>query len=81
MDQMALRKAIFAQPDKLKTLDGGFMLDEHGAQTGEITPLGQLAGNPTLAEITRGPYGIGPAGGFAPNFARRQITRPDSSNP
>jgi branched-chain amino acid transport system substrate-binding protein len=42
MDQMALRKAIFAQSGKLKTLDGSFMLDENGAQIGEITPLGQL---------------------------------------
>jgi len=42
MDQLALRKAIFAQSGKLKTLDGDFMLDEHGAQIGEITPLGQL---------------------------------------
>jgi branched-chain amino acid transport system substrate-binding protein len=39
MDQLALRKAIFAQSGKLKTLDGDFMLDEHGAQIGEITPL------------------------------------------
>ncbi len=42
MDQMALRKAIFAQSGKLKTLDGNFMLDQNGAQIGEITPLGQL---------------------------------------
>jgi branched-chain amino acid transport system substrate-binding protein len=45
MDQMALRKAIFAQSGKLKTLDGSFMLDENGAQIGEITPLGQLVGD------------------------------------
>ena len=42
LDQLALRKAIFAQSGKLKTLDGDFMLDETGAQTGEIQPLGQL---------------------------------------
>jgi branched-chain amino acid transport system substrate-binding protein len=42
MDQLALRKAIFAQSGKLKTLDGPFELDETGAQIGEITPLGQL---------------------------------------
>ncbi len=42
LDQLALRKAIFAQSGKLKTLDGDFMLDQTGAQVGEITPLGQL---------------------------------------
>ena len=42
LDQLALRKAIFAQSGKLKTLDGDFMLDETGAQIGEIQPLGQL---------------------------------------
>jgi branched-chain amino acid transport system substrate-binding protein len=42
MDQLALRKAIFAQSGKLKTLDGDFTLDPTGAQVGEITPLGQL---------------------------------------
>ncbi|MFP5406768.1 MAG: amino acid ABC transporter substrate-binding protein, partial [Gammaproteobacteria bacterium] len=42
MDQLALRKAIFAQSGKLKTLDGTFELDPNGAQIGEITPLGQL---------------------------------------
>jgi branched-chain amino acid transport system substrate-binding protein len=42
MDQLALRKAIFAQSGKLKTIDGTFALDEMGAQIGEITPLGQI---------------------------------------
>jgi branched-chain amino acid transport system substrate-binding protein len=42
MDQLALRKAVFAQSGKLKTLDGTFELDETGAQIGEITPLGQF---------------------------------------
>lgn len=42
MEQLALRKAIFAQSGKLKTLDGDFELDETGAQTGELQPLGQL---------------------------------------
>ncbi len=42
LDQLALRKAIFAQSGKLKTLDGDFVLDETGAQIGEIQPLGQL---------------------------------------
>jgi branched-chain amino acid transport system substrate-binding protein len=41
-DQPALRKAVFALSGKLKTLDGPFELDEHGAQIGEITPLGQV---------------------------------------
>jgi branched-chain amino acid transport system substrate-binding protein len=42
MEQLALRKAIFALSGKLKTLDGTFELDDTGAQIGEITPLGQL---------------------------------------
>ena len=42
MDQLALRKAIFAQSGKLKTIDGTFELDDMGAQIGEITPLGQI---------------------------------------
>jgi branched-chain amino acid transport system substrate-binding protein len=42
MDQLALRKAIFALSGNLKTIDGTFTLDETGAQIGEITPLGQL---------------------------------------
>ena len=42
LEQLALRKAIFAQSGKLKTLDGDFVLDETGAQIGEIQPLGQL---------------------------------------
>jgi branched-chain amino acid transport system substrate-binding protein len=43
MVQLDLRKAVFAQSGKLKTIDGDFQLDETGAQTGEITPLGQLS--------------------------------------
>lgn len=42
LDQLELRKAIFSQSSKLKTLDGTFELDPTGAQIGEITPLGQL---------------------------------------
>ncbi len=42
MAQLDLRKAVFAQSGKLKTIDGEFQLDETGAQIGEITPLGQL---------------------------------------
>jgi len=42
MDQMAIHNAVFALSGKLKTLDGTFAVDEMGAQTGEITPLGQL---------------------------------------
>jgi branched-chain amino acid transport system substrate-binding protein len=43
LDQEALRKAVFSLSGKLKTLDGTFALDEHGAQIGEITPLGQMS--------------------------------------
>ncbi|TAM89461.1 amino acid ABC transporter substrate-binding protein [bacterium] len=42
MDQMALRKAVFALSGKLRTLDGTFMLRSDGAQIGELTPLGQI---------------------------------------
>jgi len=42
LDQLDLRKAVFAQSGKLKTLDGAFELDPNGAQTGEATPIGQL---------------------------------------
>jgi branched-chain amino acid transport system substrate-binding protein len=42
LEQLELRKAIFSLSGKLKTLDGTFELDPTGAQTGEITPLGQL---------------------------------------
>jgi branched-chain amino acid transport system substrate-binding protein len=43
LDQEALRTSIFGLSGKLKTLDGTFAIDEHGAQVGEITPLGQIA--------------------------------------
>ncbi|TAM86185.1 MAG: amino acid ABC transporter substrate-binding protein [Candidimonas sp.] len=42
MKQLDLREAVFSLSGKLKTLDGTFELNEHGAQIGEITPLGQL---------------------------------------
>jgi len=42
LDQLELRKAIFGLSGKLKTIDGTFVLDEMGAQIGEITPLGQI---------------------------------------
>jgi len=42
LDQESLKKAVFGLSGKLKTLDGTFELDEHGAQIGEITPLGQI---------------------------------------
>jgi len=43
IDQDSLRTAVFGLSGKLKTLDGTFALDEHGAQIGEITPLGQVS--------------------------------------
>ena len=42
LDQLELRKAVFALSGNLKTLDGTFELDPNGAQIGEITPLGQF---------------------------------------
>jgi branched-chain amino acid transport system substrate-binding protein len=43
LDQDALKAAVFGLSGKLKTLDGTFAVDEHGAQIGEITPLGQVS--------------------------------------
>jgi branched-chain amino acid transport system substrate-binding protein len=43
LDQESLKAAVFGLSGKLKTLDGTFAIDEHGAQIGEITPLGQIA--------------------------------------
>ena len=42
MGQLDLRKAVFAQSGKLRTLDGTFALDAVGEQVGEITPIGQM---------------------------------------
>jgi branched-chain amino acid transport system substrate-binding protein len=42
LDQLDLRKAVYSQSGKLKTIDGPFELDEQGGQIGEITPLGQI---------------------------------------
>jgi branched-chain amino acid transport system substrate-binding protein len=41
LDQLELRKAIFALSGNLKTLDGTFELDANGGQIGELTPVGQ----------------------------------------
>lgn len=42
MDQLALRKAIFALSGKLVTLDGAFELEADGRQKGELMPIGQI---------------------------------------
>lgn len=42
LDQLELRKAIFAQSGKLKTIAGSFELDANGAQIGMIPPVGQI---------------------------------------
>ena len=42
LDQLELRKAIFSQSGKLKTVDGTFELGPNGEQIGELTPIGQL---------------------------------------
>ncbi|HMN57431.1 MAG TPA: ABC transporter substrate-binding protein [Ottowia sp.] len=42
MDQAALRKAIFGLSGQLKTLGGEFVLNNDGAQIGEVVPLAQL---------------------------------------
>lgn len=42
LDQLELRKAIFAQSGKLKTIAGAFELDANGAQIGMVPPVGQI---------------------------------------
>ncbi len=42
LDQLELRKAVFAQSGKLRTIAGNFELDANGAQTGEVPPVGQI---------------------------------------
>jgi branched-chain amino acid transport system substrate-binding protein len=42
LDQLALRKALFSLSGRMVTMAGPFKLDAMGAQTGEITPLGQV---------------------------------------
>jgi branched-chain amino acid transport system substrate-binding protein len=58
LDQLALRKAVFALSGNLKTLDGTFELDANGAQIGEATPLGQLVpeGTNELKLVTVWPH-------------------------
>ena len=55
LEQLELRRAIFAQSGKLKTIDGTFELDSMGAQIGELTPLGQFQpdshGHPKLIAL------------------------------
>ncbi len=52
LSQEDVRKAVFGLSGKLKTLDGTFQLDEHGAQIGEITPLGQIHAEGKDVKIT-----------------------------
>ena len=42
LDQLDIRKAVFAQSGKLTTLAGPFELNEEGAQVGMLTPIGQI---------------------------------------
>jgi branched-chain amino acid transport system substrate-binding protein len=42
LDQLELRKAIFAQSGKLRTIAGNFELDANGGQIGMIPPVGQI---------------------------------------
>ncbi len=42
MDQLAIRNAVFAQSGKLNTIAGAFQLEDTGAQSGMMTPLGQI---------------------------------------
>jgi branched-chain amino acid transport system substrate-binding protein len=59
LDQLELRKAVFALSGNLKTLDGTFELDPTGAQIGEITPLGQfLPGSDGQKLVTVWPHEV-----------------------
>jgi branched-chain amino acid transport system substrate-binding protein len=59
LDQLELRKAVFALSGNLKTLDGTFELDPNGAQIGEITPLGQiLPGSDGQKLVTMWPHEV-----------------------
>ncbi len=42
LDQLTLRAAIMSQSGNLKTLVGGFKLDENGKQIGILQPVGQV---------------------------------------
>lgn len=50
LDQLELRRAIFAQSGKLKTLAGTFELNDEGAQVGMSFALGQMATKPGASE-------------------------------
>jgi branched-chain amino acid transport system substrate-binding protein len=52
MEQLALRKAVGDLSGKLRTLDGDFILDETGAQIGEITPIGQVSADGAKVKLT-----------------------------
>jgi len=52
LDQESLKAAVFGLSGKLKTLDGTFAVDEHGAQIGEITPLGQVSADGKGVKLT-----------------------------
>ena len=51
MDQLALRKAVFAQSGKLLTLDGAFKLKPDGMQAGELMPVGQVHIKGNMAKV------------------------------
>jgi branched-chain amino acid transport system substrate-binding protein len=51
LDQLELRRAVFALSGKLETLAGPFVLAPDGSQSGEITPLGQIVpGNELIGQ-------------------------------
>jgi branched-chain amino acid transport system substrate-binding protein len=52
MEQLALRKAVGDLSGKLHTLDGDFIIDETGAQLGEITPIGQVSPDGAGVKLT-----------------------------
>jgi branched-chain amino acid transport system substrate-binding protein len=49
LEQLELRRAIFEQSGKLKTIAGRFELDPNGAQIGRIPPIGQIV--PAKSEL------------------------------
>jgi len=57
LSQLALRNAVASVSGKLKTLDGSFVINSEGAQTGELLPVSQLfpSGSTTKPEIVYPP--------------------------
>jgi branched-chain amino acid transport system substrate-binding protein len=56
LDQQELRRAIMSLSGNLKTLIGGFKLDENGKQIGILQPVGQVMPGKGEEALTLVPY-------------------------